>query len=72
MTINLPEEQQKQLDELAKMGYGMPMPTGFEISSKAPATRMKMLNNKGVMMEFVTLDNKNESYLLDHQEKKSL
>jgi hypothetical protein len=32
---------------------------------------MKMLNSKGVMMEIVSLDDKKESYMLDHKEKKA-
>lgn len=71
MKINLPAEQQKELDKMAQMGYAVPMPTGFQISSKAPVTRMKMLNAKGLLMEFVSIDNKNENYLLDHKEKKA-
>ena len=71
MKVNLPKEQQEQLDKMAQMGYAVPMPTGFEITSKAPVTKMKMLNGKSTFMEFVTLDDKKESYLLNHKEKKA-
>jgi hypothetical protein len=71
MKINLPAEQQKEIDKMAQMGYAMPMPTGFEVSAKAPLARMKMLSSKGVLMEIVSLDDKKESYMLDHKEKKA-
>jgi hypothetical protein len=71
MKVNLPKEQQEQMDKMAQMGYAVPIPTGFEISSKSPLTRMKMLNGKGLLMEFVSIEDKKESYLLNHKEKKA-
>lgn len=71
MKINLPAEQQKELDKMAQMGYAVPMPSGFELNFKAPVARFKMFNTKGLLMEFVTIDDKNENFLLDHKEKKA-
>jgi hypothetical protein len=71
MKISLPAEQQKEMDKLAQMGYPMQLPTGMEVSTKTPVARMKMLNSKGVMMEIVSIDDKKESYMLDHKEKKA-
>lgn len=69
MAMNFSEQQKKEMAQMEQMGYSMP--TGFEVSSKNTNAIMKVMNTKGTMMEMITSGDKNESFLLDRNEKKA-